>query len=48
VSVLDQLDILQRVNRLKHEHGQLRLVVFAEGATRIAGYYLDGASATRA
>ncbi len=28
-------------NRIKHEHGQLRLVVFYGGEQRIAGYYLE-------
>jgi hypothetical protein len=33
------------VNRVKHEHGQLRLVVFSDERTRVPGYYVEGVQA---
>jgi hypothetical protein len=33
------------VNRVKHEHGQIRCVAFSDGSLQSAGYYLEGLDA---
>jgi hypothetical protein len=38
-------DIAAIVNKVKHEHGQLRCVAFTDGHIQTAGYYLEGVDA---